>query len=128
MASYLFKWTTTGVGGEVTNSKTLTGDGWTELDFTVADGVTDRVVALGLDVGQIVAFEIVSDVAVTLETNAVNAAGGNTLVLVAGLPYRWCTGWYDTFKLTADVTIAYFTNASGSTANIKIRALYDASI
>ena len=128
MADYLLKWTTTGVGGEINNSKTLTGDGWTELDFTVADGQTDRVLAFAMDVSQIKAFEIVSDVAVTIETNATNAAGGNTLVLVAGLPYRWCTGWYDSFKFTADVLIAYITNASGSLATLKIRALYDASV
>ena len=128
MATYTLKWVTEGIAPSYVTSKTFTAEGYIELDLAIATATTDGVVALAIDVSQIVALEIVSDQAVTLETNADDATGGDTLVLVANLPYRWCTGFYDTCKLTENVAVLYVTNTSGATANIKIRCLYDPTV
>ena len=70
---------------------------------------------------------IESDYAVTLETNAVDATGGNTIVLVANEPYLWWDGSVIVNLITLDVTTLYITNASGSEAAVKIRVLQDAT-
>jgi hypothetical protein len=94
---------------------------------TVITGAADQdlQIAFVLDVSECSSFYLVSDQNIQLETNAVDATGGNTLNLIANEPYIWHTSSYDTFKLTADVTTTYWTNQSGSTATIYCVALYD---
>lgn len=125
--SYTLDWVTTSPGGGVTTSKTLTAEANVEIDLSVATATTDKEVAFTLDVSKCVAFEIVSDQAVTIEFCS-SVTGTPTIVLVANLPYRWCTGCVDAFLLTVDVTKFYVTNVSGSTAAIKLRAAYDAQL
>lgn len=128
MATWELGWSVRTGGSWQDVRKQFTNTGCVEIDETVANGQTDKLVTFSLDVSQIKAFELYSDVAVTVETNAVDHSGGNQIVLVAGLPYRWCSDDYNTFLLTVDVTKLYITNASGSTANITIRALYDPTV
>lgn len=109
------------------NTPAATDGSLVSVTVSVATGETDKAVAFALDVGQCRSFYMVSDQDVTIETNAVDAAGGNTLALKANIPYVWYTNKYDTFKFTADIAVMYVTNSSGSTAAIKIRALYDAT-
>lgn len=52
---------------------------------------------------------------------------GDTLTLVANVPYQWTTDSYDTFLLDTDVTKFYVTNSSGVSANLQIKALQDAT-
>lgn len=92
---------------------------------TVADGQTDQQITFDLDVSACKSFFLVSDQDITLETNAVDATGGNTLALIANEPYIWHDSSLDSFLLTADVTTSYWTNASGSTATIYCVALFD---
>lgn len=125
MATYTFGSTAQTASGNMTTNKTLTGEANVEIDIAVATATTDKEVAFTLDVSKCVAFEIVSDYAVTLEFCS-SVTGTPTIILVANLPYRWCTGSVDAFLLTVDITKFYVTNTSGSTANIKVRALYDA--
>lgn len=127
MASYTITPTLVGTSGSLSPSLSFSGSSLLEIEETVANGATDDDIVLAIDVSAVKLFYIVSDQAVTVETNATDATGGNTLSLVANQPYFWHTGSYDTFKLTADVTIAYITNASGSSATIKIRCIQDAT-
>ena len=94
---------------------------------TVADGQTDQVIQISIDVSAVKAFILISDQAVTIETNAVDATGGNTIVLVANKPYIFVVNDYVAFLLTLDVTVFYVTNASGSTATISCQGIYDAT-
>lgn len=112
--------------GTLTQSTAYSASASTELDETVADSQTDYQIAVAIDVSAVKAFWIESDQAVTVETNS-GSSPTNTLTLVAGVPYVWNTDWYDTFKLTGDVTNIFVTNASGSTANIKLRVVQDAT-
>jgi len=96
--------------------------------ITVSNGTTDALWNLGgIDVSQVVACYIASDKAVTLETNATDASGGNTITLAADVPYMWNTGSPDTLKLTTDVTKIYVTNASGSSATVSALVVQDGS-
>lgn len=127
MASYTIQPTLIGASASLSPQLSFSGSSILEIDESISTGVTDDDIVLAIDVSAVKLFYIVSDAAVTVETNATDATGGNTLTLVANQPYFWHTGSYDTFKLTADVTIAYITNASGSTANLKIRVIQDAT-
>lgn len=119
-------WGTVTPGTQYTTSKSFSNEAIVEVETTIDSGQTDKEVAFALDVSQCVVFEIASDYAMTVETNS-GSSPGNTLALAANVPYRFCTGWYVAFKLTVDVTKLFLTNASGSTATLKIRALYDST-
>ncbi len=96
------------------------------IDDTVADGQTDYLIAAVLDVTAITALLIVSDQDVTLEVND-SAIGVPTIALLANVPYLWHNQHYANNLLTANVTQLFVTNASGSIANFKFIALYDAT-
>ncbi len=112
------------VGG---NTYTATAGGWLLDGETVATAVTDQLAVAALDVSAVKSFILISDKAISFETNATNHAGGNIITLKANVPYVWNTDSYDTFQLTADVTAIYLTNASGATATVYCWANWDPS-
>lgn len=89
---------------------------------------TDTPLAIALDVSQARSVFILSDRDITIETNATNAAGGNTLALKANIPYVWITNKYHSLVFTSDITIAYVTNASGGVARLEIEILFDPTV
>lgn len=111
--------------GLISSQKTYTGSGVVEFEETVANSATDDDIVVAIDYSAVKSFYIVSSAAVTLETNATDATGGDTIALAAGVPYVWNTGSLDTFLLTNDVTVIYVTNASGSSALIKMSCIMD---
>jgi len=80
-----------------------------------------------IDVSQLKAIYILSDQNITLETNS-GSAPADTLNLLANVPYVWHTGSYFTNLLTTDVTASYWTNASGSVANVNIELVVDPTV
>ena len=126
MATFTIKRSVTTGSGTTTDNTDYTGTAVTLVDESVTTGQTDFLINVAIDVSAVKAFYLVSDQAVTIETNSGSAAD-NTIVLVANVPYVWHTSWYDAFLLTIDVTKIYVTNASGSTATIEMRVLQDAT-
>ena len=115
------------IGGlQISQSNLYTDEAETRIDKAVADSSTDFLIALVQDVSETAIVYIVSDQAVTLEFND-STTGVPTIVLKAGVPYVWYTDSYFTDLLATNITKVYVTNASGSTANVKIRFLYDAT-
>lgn len=107
-------------------SVALTGGGTSTVEGeTVATDSTDTLINWALDVSTCKALYILSTASVTIETNATDATGGNTLNLTANVPIVWYTGCGYSCPLTADVTKFYVTNASGATAAIYAYALHD---
>jgi hypothetical protein len=106
--------------------KTGTGDA-NVYDEVIASSQTDKVVNFALDVSACTMFLAHSTADITIETNANDATGGNTLTLEAGIPYIWYTDSEDSFLLTEDVTKLYVTNAGDGSATLNIRSLYDAT-
>lgn len=104
----------------------VTADSETNLDLTVADSVSDQLVTMAIDFSEMVGLFIYSDFAVTVETND-GTTPDDTIAVVAEVPVVWYTDCDHINPLTADVTALYITNASGSTANIKIRVLQDST-
>lgn len=129
--SVTHSWSNSTAGTQMTASKTLTPspEGTIQItDLSVANGATDTQIALGgVDVSQVVSVWMHSTKAITIETNATDATGGNTITLVADVPLSWCTGAPFTNPLTQDITTAYVTNASGAAATINIRIVQDAT-
>lgn len=111
------------VGGGILSSgeKTYTGDELVVQSFTVADAVTDQQRTLNIDVSEMQVAFFLSDQDVTMEWNDGAGAQGS-LALKAGVAFieRLAADQYHAALLTVDVTDAYFTNASGSVANITI--------
>lgn len=101
--------------------KTYTGDERTTQSFTVSDSVTDQQRTLNIDVTEMQVVFIASDQDVLVEWND-NVGAQGSLALKANVPFieRVAADQYHTAKLSVDVTDLYITNASGSTANIKI--------
>ncbi len=115
-----------GAGVEADGGQTFTGTLDINLDESVADSATDFEIVVGIDVSEIKAIMILSDQIVTLETNN-GTTPDDTLNLTANNAYEWYEGSYFTNLLTTDVTSVFITNASGSTATIKILATVDAT-
>lgn len=112
-------------GGGLTYSKSYSGSAEVNISETIAVG-TDTAVNCAIDVSAVKSFYVVSDKAITLETNSASSPT-NTLVLKAGVPYTYDTDSYDTFKLTGDVTVIYVTNASGGDAALELRCVQDST-
>lgn len=113
-------------GGGLSLAASNTYSAGAELNITesIADSATDAEVAATIDVSEIKSIYILSDQALTLETNN-GAAPADTIVLVANEPYIWYTGSYYTNLLATDITALFFTNASGSVATIELRCVFD---
>lgn len=110
-------------------AQAFTGELSIELDVDLSGVTTDDDYTLAIDVSQVKAFYILATEDTTLETNAVDATGGNTLNLKANWPYFWGAAMsYDTFKLTSDVTKMYFTKAGAGDSTVKVRCIVDASL
>ncbi len=100
-----------------------------EANFSESIAVgTDTFINIAIDISAVQSFGLCSDRAVQVETNATDHSGGNIITLKAGIPYIWTTDSYDTFKLTADVTGGFYvTNASGGTAIVECRCIFDST-
>ena len=97
-----------------------------DWDESVADSSTDYQITAAIDVSAVKSFYLVSDQAVTVETNS-GSSPADTLTLVANVPYIWHVNSYDTFKFGTDITAFFITNASGSAAVMKMRCVLDST-
>lgn len=128
MATHKLRYIVEGSGISVDKEISSTGTGVALIDGeTVATAQTDFQINFDLDVSAVKSFFLVSSQNITLETNAIDATGGNTLALIADEPYVWHDSDLNSFLLTEDVTTTYWTNASGATATIYCVALFDAT-
>ena len=106
----------TNAGTVSSNAYTLTGDH--EYNYEIEDKTvgTETQVDMVIDVSTIESLCIEATTAMTLETNATNAAGGDTITLTANQAVVWNTRIESTLgtacPLTTDVTTLYVTNAA----------------
>ena len=90
-----------------------------KLQETIANGATDALQLIAIDVTQLKAFAMVSDQAMTVKTNN-SGTPQETFTLVANKPVVWQAG--DAAIFAGDVTAIYVTNASGSSATLQLMA------
>lgn len=96
--------------------------GEAEVNFYVEAAATDTVeVDVTIDVSEIKSGFLFSDKAVTVKTNAVDAAGGQTIELAAGKAFAWNTGSTGSCPFTPDITKFYIHNAATEGAAAKVR-------
>ena len=113
-----------GMSQPVSRSNNYTGSGEVSVDEAVPDSTTDQLVTIAIDVSAIQSFYMVSDQALTVETNSGSVAD-ETIVLAANIPFVETSDNYHADILATDITALYLTNASGSTANFKLRCVQD---
>ena len=114
-------------GEQLSRTVTVSNEMSTAIDRSVADSTTDLEVALEIDVSLLKALWIESDQVVTIETNS-GSAPDHAFVMVANQPLVWQAADYHANPFdTTDITSIFITNASGATANVKIRVLADAT-
>ena len=113
-------------GAEVKGSAQYSGESVVAIvDQSVPADSTDLELQVNLDVSQIVAIILSSDVDLQIETNAVDATGGNTLSIAAGSPYVWTTDSLDSLLLTLDVDSMFLTTGAVGTGTFNMVALLD---
>lgn len=111
-------------GESISQSVTISDNGELNRNVTVANGATDFPVAATIDVSEIKSLYIHSTQNVTIETNS-GGSPANTLTVTANKPLVWYVGCGLTNPLSTDVTGLFITNASGSSADVKIRIIVD---
>jgi hypothetical protein len=123
-------------GGATQNfnwTDTDTDSGSIEISEAIADATTDGLVAFALDISEIASFAMWSDQALLIETND-GTTPGDSITLVANQPLLYSASAAAAFGITnqnpfsVDITALYVTNSSGSTANLEIRVVYDATV
>lgn len=110
----------------ISRTNTYSASGLIKVNEAIANGQTDKVVTFTADQSAMSAFWLMSDQIVTVETNN-GTTPTDTFVLTANEPLVWVSTGEYTNPITADITAIYITNASGSTANVEIGVLQDAT-
>jgi hypothetical protein len=103
----------------------VTADGLDSREVQITVG-SDREVSVAFTLAALKGYYIVSDQALTLETNS-SSAPTDTIILAAGKPLVWNESSGNAKHFTADVTKFFFTNAAAVTANVSIRVAKDAT-
>lgn len=113
----------------ISQSVAKTNSGEANFDETVADSVSNQLVSVGIDVSTVQSLFLLSDKDVAIYVNAASTGSPDaTINLVAGIPVYWNDDMENTNPLgSTDVDSLYITNASGASATVKMRCLYDAS-
>jgi hypothetical protein len=90
---------------------------------------TDTLVAMVMDVSEMSTLMVTSTEVITLNTNDIGGGSpAKTFTIGPDDPQVWALGWTATNPWETDITALYITNASGSTADVVIRILYDSTV
>ena len=97
-----------------------------DLSESIPDSSTDLSVNWTADVSEVKSLLIVSNYAVTVETNS-GSSPADTFTLVANEPIIWSASQPGSpaCPLTTDVTGLFITNSSGSAALLTIKMIQD---
>ena len=108
--------------------KTLTNGSIAKVSEEIADGTTDKLVIVAIDLDNLVSLFVASNRDITIELNnpgGSSAAPDDTWELKANQPIDWAEDDVMECPLAVDVAQIYVTNNSGAAANLEIRALMD---
>lgn len=113
-------------GSSISKTTAYSADSQIQVDLAVANGGTNIEHVVAFDKDSLQAIYLVSDQNVTLKTNS-SGSPADTISLLANVPFIWADDGYIAVPFSADVTKFYWTNASGTTANIQGKILWDAT-
>jgi len=125
MASFSFGASASVPGISISASSSFSASMLVTVEETAVHSDTTELI-VALDVSEIKAIVISSNVQVTLKTNDADAPD-DTIVIKAGVPYIWNLDSYHALLLTDDVTSIFVVNATLNAANIKIAAVVDST-
>jgi hypothetical protein len=108
------------VGADVT----LTGNIGITDDFTINTGVSNQQQNIAFIKANLQLIIVLADQNLTLKTNS-SGSPQETISLLANKSYLWFVGNGNGLAnpFAGDVTTMYFSNASGTNANVKIRVV-----
>lgn len=110
----------------LTASEVVTSGRLTKLSEAIPKASTAMLVASVVDVSELEAIHIHSDVALTVYTNSANGAGGDTIALVAGQAIHWTSSDPVGMRpLSLDVTAIYVTEANVAAGTLTMWTLTD---
>lgn len=111
-----------GLGSQTTDQTvTVTGDSEQVFAKDVPAGTTASLSFGSIDYTKVIALLLNSSgEALTINTNAANASGGNSFTLSAGKAIEWDNTQSVSNLLTSNVTALYFINAGTKTATAKV--------
>ena len=111
------------VGGEsLGGAVTISGGLNVGINEAIPASQTDLEIIFALDVSAVLAFFIICDQDITIETNN-GTTPDDTISLTANVPYWWRVGSAEAFALGTDVTSIFVTNTTAAT--LKIQAIVD---
>lgn len=114
-------------GAQIERVITITQGQVILINESIADSVTDQLVALALDISQLVAFAIVATGGdMTMETNN-GTTPDDTLNLLDGKPVSWWNQ-YLADHFTADIDGVYMTNSSGGASLLEGVFVFDPTL
>lgn len=115
-------------GGTISGTVANTADAEDNRSLSIAAATTDKEVDIDIVHTRLVQAFFLSTQDLTIETNATDAAGGDTITLKANVPVWYSTsGGTSGDPFSADVTKMYITNAGATAAQLDIRILYDST-
>jgi hypothetical protein len=111
-----------GLGSQTTDQTvTVTGDAEQVFSKDIPAGTTTSLTFGSVDFTKVVALLLNSTgEALTINTNASDATGGNSFTLSAGKAIEWDNTQSVSSLLTHNVTALYFINAGTKTATAKV--------
>ncbi len=110
------------LSGAIPVNMTATGDQALELDAPIAPAANEyEIDDVGIPLIGAKAFLFIANADMVIKTNIVMTPG-DTITLVAGVPYSWITGNGDN-PLLAAITKLFVTSTAGGV--LKVRALFD---
>ena len=117
-------------GGGVTKTDTITksSTGRVQWEETVAGSATDaQILCPTIDESAVVLLYIKSTQDVLIETNTINAVGGDAITLKANEPYVWWTAAPFVSMLTTDIDVngVYVTVSGATPAVVTFEAILD---
>jgi hypothetical protein len=115
-------------GTALSESVSITADSEISIDFSLTSEQVDKEYDIDFAFARLKAIYIESDKDVTLETNANDATGGDTIPVNGGEGFCWTDQDLADNPFTVNVTRMFITNGEAAVATGKIRVLYDASV
>lgn len=109
-------------GTVLSGTESISADGSTTLDVTVAGSTTNEAHAFSLDKTKLQSWYLVSSQNVTIKTNSTGSPG-NTWNLIANVPFVWsASAAYFSNPVSANITTLYITNSGTTSARVRLRA------
>jgi hypothetical protein len=105
---------------------TITADAEVAFDGSIPASTTQEI-DIAFKITEIKSLVILAGAALTVNTNAANAAGGQSFVMAAGSAVFWKNTDTTTNPITVDVTKVYAINAALTAASLKIYVLRDST-